>query len=277
MQDQANNLLKKRLVDFWSGNQHYFQEARNANIKLTEERRKLLSYIKLKDKVLDVGCGTSEIGRYISRYAHYFGVDVSSAALEMANDYKADRFNVLQGNAERLPFKDGCFDVVISTASLEHFVSLIQILNEMRRVLKPSGKLILLCSGYDCFYAIPPSLEWLGPLSRQIFILKQMLKYTAALFFKKYYFEIVKKPAVLSSDYKPDRDLVCIITTQELLNYLRSRHFKILYVRQRSWEDGKGKKRLKGLIKKLKFIRWCIRYWNLGLMIVAQDEKIYPN
>lgn len=274
MQIKKDKSLKEKLFAFWANNQDYFEMARNANRELTEERKNLLRYIGPQDKVLDVGCGTSEIGKHISDKAHYFGIDVSFIALKMANDCKFERFNLLQGNAESVPFKDAAFDVIISTYSLEHFISLREILDEMKRVLKPSGKLILLCSTYDCFYSVPPSLDWLGSAQKLFFMLKQLLKYVAILFFKKCYFEIIKKPAVFVNSYKPDGDLVCIITTAELINYLRAQNFEILYARKRCAEDGKKRMSVKNLIKKTRPVQWFTRYWNRGSMIVAQNEKI---
>jgi len=47
----------------------------------------------------------------------------------------------VQGDAARLPFRDGCFDAVIANNSLEHFPDLAAALREVRRVLEPGGAL----------------------------------------------------------------------------------------------------------------------------------------
>jgi SAM-dependent methyltransferase len=91
--------------------------------------------------ILDVGCGT---GRLIRLAAAAFpdalivGVDVSSGMLN-----RVGRERRLQAAAERLPFRDGAFDLVVSTASYRHWTDHGAALREIGRVLSPDGLLVL--------------------------------------------------------------------------------------------------------------------------------------
>ncbi len=48
-----------------------------------------------------------------------------------------------QGDAEHLPFADGAFDCVVTRLSLHHFTDPAAVLTEVRRVLKPGGRLVV--------------------------------------------------------------------------------------------------------------------------------------
>jgi SAM-dependent methyltransferase len=103
------------------------------------------------DRVLDVGAG---FGRHVFECARR-GADV--VALDYAEDevvqtratlggmvdageIDVDRFKgVLRGDATRLPFADGSFDVVITSEVLEHIQNDVAAIAEMVRVLKPGG------------------------------------------------------------------------------------------------------------------------------------------
>ena len=105
------------------------------------------------DRVLDVGAG---FGRHVFECARR-GADV--VALDYAEDEVVQtratltamvdageidevRFKgVLRGDATRLPFADGSFDVVITSEVLEHIQDDVSAIAELARVLKPGGAL----------------------------------------------------------------------------------------------------------------------------------------
>ena len=103
-------------------------------------------------RILDVGCGT---GRLLARAAAVFpgaglaGVDpaagmVAEAAASLSADVDA-RF--VRGAAERLPFADGSFDLVLSSMSFHHWADQRTALGEVRRVLRPGG-IVALADGF---------------------------------------------------------------------------------------------------------------------------------
>lgn len=255
--------LKRKMFHFWSSDKGYFESARNTNVSYQdeghEEHRLALGYISQGAKVLDVGCGTAEAGRDISRFAHYHGVDVSPLGLSMAKDYKNDSFELLRCDVASLPFADGAFDVILSLYALEHFIEPLKTLQEMDRVLKTGGTMILISAAYDCLLRTPPSIG-LGAISkmrstykgkrfsflnipiaaaytwaRSKYILGQLCR-QLALYFKKdaYSFSLVSNPLCLNTEYSMDNDVVYIVSVREIVNWLRfNRGYQILYVNKR--------------------------------------------
>lgn len=105
-------------------------------------------------KVLDVGCGRGEIIRHCSRLgADAFGIDYAPVAVRMTRDLIQDeetdvqpgQMGVARADAKRLPFPDAAFDRVLLFDVVEHLYpwELHQAFLEIRRVLKPEGRLII--------------------------------------------------------------------------------------------------------------------------------------
>jgi ubiquinone/menaquinone biosynthesis C-methylase UbiE len=91
---------------------------------------------------LDVGCGAGRsYATWLNEHAcSYVGVDVSSKAVELAQEVGLDARMI--GDATDLPFADASFDLVICIEVLEHLFSPDGAAREMHRVLRPKGVLI---------------------------------------------------------------------------------------------------------------------------------------
>ena len=97
--------------------------------------------IKAGQRVLDVACGTGVLAREAaSRDASVTGLDRNEGMLAMARRV-APPVEWKVGRAEQLPFADGSFDAVVSQFGLMFFDDRAQALRQMRRVLKPDGRL----------------------------------------------------------------------------------------------------------------------------------------
>jgi SAM-dependent methyltransferase len=95
-------------------------------------------------RLLDVGCGPGLLlGQAVERGADAWGVDVSATALALARRL-APRARVCAGNAEALGFADRVFDRVTCIGTFEHFPDGGRALAELRRVLKPDGRLCVM-------------------------------------------------------------------------------------------------------------------------------------
>lgn len=114
-------------------------------------------------RVLDVGCGTGSLVRRLALRCpgavELEGVDPAPGMVEVATGAADDRrvhFSV--GFAERLPYPDASFDLVLSTVSFHHWEDQEAGLRECARVLAPGGHLVLT----DFFSVASLSMRLLG-------------------------------------------------------------------------------------------------------------------
>ncbi|MEW6621514.1 MAG: class I SAM-dependent methyltransferase [bacterium] len=112
--------------------------------QLRVERRSYLltslAEINTAEKTLELGCGT---GEYTSRLSpsskKIIAIDISLPLIQQAKQKLPD-VNFIIADAENLPFKEGIFEAVVGNAVLHH-LNLDKALEEMKRVLKPGGKI----------------------------------------------------------------------------------------------------------------------------------------
>lgn len=94
-------------------------------------------------KALDVGCGEGRFCRMLKQHAvDVTGIDPTPALIAAARARDKDGA-YLQAVAERLPFGDGFFDLVVSYLSLIDVPDIRAAIPEMARVLKPGGALLI--------------------------------------------------------------------------------------------------------------------------------------
>ena len=100
--------------------------------------------VKRGDAVLDVACGTGvlaiEAAKRAGASGRVAGLDCNAGMLAQARTKTAD-IAWREGAAEALPFGDGEFDAVVSQFGLMFFEDRAKALADMRRVLKPGGRL----------------------------------------------------------------------------------------------------------------------------------------
>ena len=115
-----------------------------------------LAHLVPGEAVLDVGCGTGTLAiiakGLVGASGQVFGIDASPAMIARATG-KAARagadVSFKTAVVEALPFADGQFDVVLSTLMLHHLPRKLrqQCAREIRRVLKPQGRLLVVDFG----------------------------------------------------------------------------------------------------------------------------------
>jgi len=106
-------------------------------------------------RVLDIACGTGEpaisLATELAGGGEVVGIDISPAPLKIAAERATQRglTNVTfqQADAHELPFPENSFDCITSRLGVMFFSDLPRALNEMRRILKPTGRVILLVWG----------------------------------------------------------------------------------------------------------------------------------
>ena len=94
------------------------------------------------DLVLDVAAGTGHVARRLApAVRQVVALDATRAMLEQGRAQAPPNVLFVQGDAARLPFLDHSFDVVVTRFAVHHFEDPADQLAEMRRVLKPDGRL----------------------------------------------------------------------------------------------------------------------------------------
>ncbi|WP_171246556.1 class I SAM-dependent methyltransferase [Isoptericola sediminis] len=96
-------------------------------------------------RILDVGCGTGPLTAELrDRGAEVTGLDGSPAMIELAREHLGDDVPLHVADlAEPLPFADDTFDDVVASLVLHYLEDWAGPLAEIKRVLKPGGRLLL--------------------------------------------------------------------------------------------------------------------------------------
>ena len=100
-----------------------------------------------KPIIIDLGTGPGllffEINKQIS-HVEVIGIDPSNNMLMVANkNIKNDNFKIMRGKAEKFPLKNNFADIVVSRFTLTYWKKAEDGFNEIFRVLKPGGKIVL--------------------------------------------------------------------------------------------------------------------------------------
>jgi len=100
--------------------------------------------------ILEVGCGQGTTLNYLPRFgATVFGVDMSMQSLLGARSGAAElghqtQIRLAQADAEKLPFADSSYDIIISIGVLHHTMDTAGGVCEIHRILKPGGRAIVM-------------------------------------------------------------------------------------------------------------------------------------
>jgi demethylmenaquinone methyltransferase/2-methoxy-6-polyprenyl-1,4-benzoquinol methylase len=110
-----------------------------------------LAGVRAGHRVLDIAGGSGDLARAFARRAGPAGevwlTDINRAMLAVGRDRLLDEGVILpvaQCDAERLPFPDGHFDCATVAFGLRNMTHKDRALAEMRRVLRPGGRLLVL-------------------------------------------------------------------------------------------------------------------------------------
>ena len=115
-----------------------------------------LAKLKTGESVLDIGCGTGTLAiaakRQVGPTGRVYGIDASPEMIDRARKKaKKGQLDITFENVfvQELPFPDSTFDAVLSVTMLHHLSreARRQCLREVRRVLKPGGRLLAIDFG----------------------------------------------------------------------------------------------------------------------------------
>lgn len=100
------------------------------------------------DTVLDVACGNGTVAfEYAKIVKHVTGIDITPAMIERARiiqkERNLDNLDWRIGDISALPFSDDYFSIVVTRGSLHHLIDSNKVMEEMYRVCKPGGKILI--------------------------------------------------------------------------------------------------------------------------------------
>lgn len=121
-------------------------------------------------RVLDAGCGTGYGSAELATVAaSVTGLDLAAEAVEWGRArFEQPNLWWARGSCAQLPFRDGCFDLVVAFEVIEHLAEWPAMLAEVRRVLAPGGQ-FLVSTPNKSFYAKTREVEGPNPFHEHEF------------------------------------------------------------------------------------------------------------
>jgi demethylmenaquinone methyltransferase/2-methoxy-6-polyprenyl-1,4-benzoquinol methylase len=142
----------EQMFDNISGNYDLLNRILSMGIDVSW-RKKVVKSVQKENPatILDIATGTGDLAIAMAKAtsAKITGFDLSAGMLEVGKkkvaEQKLDKqIEMIQGDAENMPFADNSFDVITVAFGVRNFENLEKGLDEIYRVLKPGGKFIIL-------------------------------------------------------------------------------------------------------------------------------------
>lgn len=132
-------IASNHLASMASGNNNPYMTTEQIDDSELVTRKAICQHVPAGKRILDAGVGLGGLLAPLQNYQR-FGVDVSLGYLSKA---RQQGIHVTLTKLEDLPYLDGYFDAVVSCDVLEHVLYLDQAVNQILRVLKPGGILVV--------------------------------------------------------------------------------------------------------------------------------------
>jgi len=144
-EDNTAEFLEKK-ISKWrkNGQSSYIERYKDIIAMLKNIKKRPL-------KILDVGCADGYLLNKIiqkinTNKINLYGVDISQNRVNLAQKRLKNNNNVYLScaNAERLPYQNNQFDIIISIETLEHLIDPDKAIQEMKRILKANGLIVMM-------------------------------------------------------------------------------------------------------------------------------------
>ncbi len=114
--------------------------------------RKVINTLPNRQSALEIGCGMGANLQVLKEsFKSVQGIEDYLPAVKYCQSQK---FNVKKGSAERLPFKANTFDFILCADVLEHLKDDKKAVEEIKRVLKPRGELLLTVPAHKYLWTV---------------------------------------------------------------------------------------------------------------------------
>jgi len=139
--DTIVSQFTKQAIPFAQMSQHSNQFGLELMLKLGEPNTDYT--------ILDVACGPGIVAcEFAKRVSHVTGIDLTPAMIEQAKLLQKEKnlknMDWKIGDVYDLPFNDESFSMVVTRYSFHHFIEPKRVLQEMIRVCKPGGKILVI-------------------------------------------------------------------------------------------------------------------------------------
>jgi ubiquinone/menaquinone biosynthesis C-methylase UbiE len=182
----SQELVKKSVKEFWDnepcgtnrptspeGSLAYFEEIEDYRYRVESCIHSFAQFSRWRGKkILEVGCGTgTDLLQFARAGAEANAIDLSIHSVSLAKkrfELYGVNGNILEGDAEHLPFPDDTFDLVYSWGVIHHTPDTPAAVREIYRVLKPCGDIRIMIYNRRSWIGLKMYLRW-GLLTGKIF------------------------------------------------------------------------------------------------------------
>jgi demethylmenaquinone methyltransferase/2-methoxy-6-polyprenyl-1,4-benzoquinol methylase len=121
------------------------------------------------ETLLEIGCGTgtglAAMAECLQQQGQLFGLDLSFKMLQKADQRKAQQstpIQLIESSADKIPLPSGTVDGVYCAFTLELFSQdeMVTVLNEVKRILKPGGRLAVASLSFEPHNLMVRLYEW---------------------------------------------------------------------------------------------------------------------
>lgn len=193
--------------------------------------KKYINFLKSSNgkNILEFGCGIGQVTNKLKEDGYNsIGIDISPIAIDMAKNRGKGCFNVLQ--SEMLPFDDNYFDSVGTFNVLEHLSNPEHWIEEMIRVLRHNGSIVIACPNFLRILGIRAhhwhTRGYYNKLKNTYFLLKKFIN--SKFYPYKMIFDFME-PKINKDNFEPDDDAICITNPIDISFILKKYGIDIKY------------------------------------------------
>jgi len=198
---------------------------------------KMLSFVSVEGRILDNGCGTGILLERAGEKSFMVGIDISFNMLKHA---KRETDMLVLGDSQLLPFQNGSFELVIGRSLLHHLPDPLKGVEEMARVLKTNGEMVVLDTKHSLLSAVPRHFAKKGKHFSDTHSNMRMKELTQIIrkFFivdHVYYFGYLAYPLSFPDIIDIGKYLPCPVKVTKFLTWVDSAISRLPIVRKQSW------------------------------------------
>ncbi|MHB1167120.1 MAG: class I SAM-dependent methyltransferase [Carboxydocellales bacterium] len=114
-----------------------------------QDTKHFKKYLNKEAKILEIGCASGDYLVHLRDFGGWdaYGIELSSYAVDKAK--KEYQLNIQEGTLFDTSFENNEFDLVIMRHVLEHIPNINETLQEIKRILKPKGKIMIIVPNVD--------------------------------------------------------------------------------------------------------------------------------